>query len=155
MDGDGLPGMRSGRQEAGRGTSRFQGSGGWWDSFGDDFDRGMQSYPCPTGIGHLRKRFRNEGDEVSLRGLAGLELCRGLDLAFDAIDAEGAPVFPSHVPRHEVPAITRMYQLVRLDDARAGAAGAAVVAKSDLFTIAAGTGNRGQSVGIDGCPTAT
>src|SRR5246127_1633630 len=147
MNGDGFPGMRSRRQEAGSGAACFQGSGGRRYALGDHFDRRMQSYACPAWIGHLRERFRNEGNEVSLRRLARLELCRGLDFAIDAIDTEGAPVFPSHVPRHQVPAITRMHQLVWLADPRAGAAGPVVVAESNLFTIAAGTGNRGQAAG--------
>src|SRR4029077_8043732 len=147
MDGDGFPGMRSGRQEAGSGTGCFQGSGGRRYSLGDHLDRGMQRYACPAGIGHLRERFRDEGDEISLGGLAGLELCRRLDLALDAIDAERAPVFPADVPGHQIPAISRMYDFVWLDDARGRTSGAVVVAKPDLFTIAAGTGNRGQAAG--------
>src|SRR5579864_1324598 len=140
MDRDCLERMRTGVQHAGLLIDGFQCAERGRYPFGQSIKWTMQRHSSRIRIGNVRDGFGDECCEAAFGLLAWLEAQGSLELSLNPIDAEGAPIVAGEIPSGQIPAITGVYQSMRLNRARAGRSGAVVVSEAHSVVVAAGVG---------------
>ena len=107
-------------------------------------ERRAQQQPRLVAVAGRGDRARDVGGDVRRRRVARHEAAVGRRPRRDPVDAERAPVGAVAVPGDQVPAPPGVHEPVRLDEAAAACAVAAVVAEAQPLVVAARGRDRGQ-----------
>ena len=118
----------------------FQGAERGRDPLGQSVEWAMQSHARRIRIGHVRDGFGDECCKAAFGLLARLESQGSPELSLDTIDTEGTPIITREIPCGQIPAISGVYESMRLNRARAGRSGAVVVRETHSVVVAAGVG---------------
>ena len=99
---------------------------------------------------HRADRLGHERGGVSAGQLAWRAADARQPCALEPVEAEGAPIVASHIPRHEVPTATGRHELVRLDQATRLFAVAPAVLEADLLVVTTPEREDREGLGVDG-----